>query len=187
MGTVSTNEFRKRLKIMVDDQPWIIVDNEFVKPGKGQGFSRVKIKNLITGRVIDRTFKSGDTVEEAEVTTAQMQYLYTDGTLYTFMNSKTYEQLEISGDAIGDEKKWLLENQEYEISLWKSKVISVTPPTFLELTITEAEPAVKGDTQNNVMKKATLETGAEIDVPLFVEQGTKIKIDTRTGEYLGRV
>ncbi|HON09486.1 MAG TPA: elongation factor P [Chitinispirillaceae bacterium] len=186
MGMVDTSQFRKKLKIIIDGQPWMIVENEFVKPGKGQAFNRVKIKNLITGRVLDRTFKSGETVEEAEVITTKMQYLYNDGTNYTFMNSENYEQIEIPKDQIVDESRWLLENTECEVSFWGDRVISVTPPTFMDFVITYTEPAVRGDTATNVSKKATLETGAVVDVPLFIETGMKIRIDTRTGEYLQR-
>ncbi|KMQ51887.1 Translation elongation factor P [Chitinispirillum alkaliphilum] len=187
MGTVSTNEFRKKLKVIMDGQPWIIVENDFIKPGKGQAFNRVKLKNLITGRVLDRTFKSGETIETADVTNATMQYLYDDGTNYTFMNTENYEQVEISKEQLADDVKYLKEGVECEVSFWNGQVISVTPPTFMEFEITYTEPAVKGDTATNVTKKATIDTGYEIDVPLFVTVGNKVKIDTRTGEYLGRV
>jgi len=186
MGMVSTNEFRKRLRIMVDGQPCMIVDNEFVKPGKGQAFNRVRIKNLINGRVIERTYKSGDTAEEADITNTTMQFLYTNGEAYTFMDTKSYEQVEIPKDAMDGAEKWLLENTECDISFWGDKPISVTPPIFMNLVITYTEPAVKGDTANSVTKKATVETGAEINVPLFLDQGMKVKIDTRTGEYVER-
>lgn len=186
MATVDTSQFRKKLKIIIDDQPWIIVENDFVKPGKGQAFNRIKVKNLITGRVLDRTYKSGETVELAEVTTAKMQYLFNDGDMYTFMDSETFEQVEIPKSSIEEESKWLLENTECEVSFWNGKVISMTPPIFMELEVTYTEPAVRGDTANNVTKKAILETGAEINVPVFIDIGMKLKIDTRTGEYLQR-
>ena len=186
MGMVSTNEFRKRLRIMVDDIPHMIVENEFVKPGKGQAFNRVKIKNLLTGRVIDRTYKSGTTAEEADVSFRSMSYLYNDGVNWSFMDVKTYDQIEIPRESLDDADKWLLDGTECEISFWKEKPISVTPPTFMVLEITYTEPAVKGNTANNVMKDATLQTGAEIKVPLFIDQGMKIKVDTRTGEYVER-
>lgn len=186
MGTVDTSQFRKKLKIIVDGQPWIIVENEFIKPGKGQAFNRVKLKNLLDGRVLERTFKSGDTVIEADVTMRRMQYLFNDGERFTFMDSETYEQIEVSLESLGDARQWLLENAEYEVSFWGDRVISVTPPTFMELVVTYTEPAVRGDTATSVTKKATLETGAVINVPLFIEQGMKLKIDTRTGEYLQR-
>lgn len=186
MGVVSTNEFRKRLRIMVDGQPCMIVDNEFVKPGKGQAFNRVRIKNLLNGRVIERTYKSGDTAEEADITYTNMQFLYTDGQTYTFMDTKSYEQAEIPKDSMDGAEKWLLENTECEIAFWGEKPISVTPPIFMDLVITYTEPAVKGDTANSVTKKATVETGAEINIPLFLDQGMKVRVDTRTGDYVER-
>ncbi|HKP95870.1 MAG TPA: elongation factor P [Fibrobacteria bacterium] len=186
MGMVSTNEFRKRLKIMLDNQPCMIVENEFVKPGKGQAFNRVRLKNLITGRQLEKTFKSGDSFEEADITNTTMQFLYTDGVNYTFMDTKSYEQVEISKESMDGAEKWLLENTECDISFWGDKAISVTPPVFMDLTITYTEPAVKGDTSNNVTKAATVETGAEVQIPLFIGQGDRVKIDTRTGEYVER-
>jgi elongation factor P len=186
MGTVSTNEFRKRLKIMLDNQPCMIVENEFVKPGKGQAFNRVRLKNLITGRQLEKTFKSGDSFEEADITNTTMQFLYTDGINYTFMDTKSYEQVEISKESMDGADKWLLENTECDISFWGDKPISVTPPVFMDLIITYTEPAVKGDTSNNVTKAATVQTGAVVQIPLFIGQGDKVKIDTRTGEYVER-
>ncbi|MEO7426999.1 MAG: elongation factor P [Fibrobacteria bacterium] len=186
MGTVSTNEFRKRLKIMLDDQPCMIVENEFVKPGKGQAFNRVRLKNLITGRQLEKTFKSGDSFQEADITNTTMQFLYTDGQNYTFMDTKSFEQVEISKENMDGAEKWLLENTECDISFWGDRPISVTPPVFMELSITYTEPAVKGDTSNNVTKAATVETGAEVQIPLFIGQGDRVKIDTRTGEYVER-
>jgi elongation factor P len=186
MGTVSTNEFRKRLKIMLDDQPCMIVENEFVKPGKGQAFNRVRLKNLITGRQLEKTFKSGDSFQEADITNTTMQFLYTDGANYTFMDTKSFEQVEISKENMDGAEKWLLENTECDISFWGDRPISVTPPVFMDLAITYTEPAVKGDTSNNVTKAATVETGAEVQIPLFIAQGDRVKIDTRTGEYVER-
>ena len=186
MGTVSTNEFRKRLKIMLDNQPCMIVENEFVKPGKGQAFNRVRLKNLITGRQLEKTFKSGDSFQEADITNTTMQFLYTDGQNYTFMDTKSYEQVEISKENMDGAEKWLLENTECDISFWGDRPISVTPPVFMDLTITYTEPAVKGDTSNNVTKAATVQTGAEVQIPLFIGQGDRVKIDTRTGEYVER-
>lgn len=186
MGMVSTNEFKKRMKIMFDGQPCMIVENEFVKPGKGQAFNRVKLKNLITGRQLEKTFKSGDSFEEADINYTTMQFLYTDGQNYTFMDTKSYEQVEIPKDSMDGAEKWLLENTECEIAFWGDKAISVTPPVFMDLKITYTEPAVKGDTSNNVMKDATVETGATIQIPLFITTGDKVKIDTRTGEYVER-
>ncbi|MDQ3000716.1 MAG: elongation factor P [Fibrobacterota bacterium] len=186
MGMVSTNEFRKRLKIMLDNQPCMIVENEFVKPGKGQAFNRVRLKNLITGRQLEKTFKSGDSFEEADITNTTMQFLYTDGLNYTFMDNKSFEQVEIDKESMDGADRWLLENTECDISFWGDKAISVTPPVFMDLTIIYTEPAVKGDTSNNVTKAAKVETGAEVQIPLFIAQGDRVKIDTRTGEYVER-
>lgn len=186
MGMVSTNEFRKRLKIMLDNQPCMIVENEFVKPGKGQAFNRVRLKNLITGRQLEKTFKSGDSFEEADITNTTMQFLYTDGVSYTFMDTKSFEQVEISKENMDGAEKWLLENTECDISFWGDRPISVTPPVFMDLAIIYTEPAVKGDTSNNVTKAAKVETGAEVQIPLFIGQGDRVKIDTRTGEYVER-
>ena len=183
---VSTNEFRKKLKVLIDGAPYMIVDNEFVKPGKGQAFNRVKLKNLIDGRVLERTFKSGESIETADITNATMQYLYDDGETWTFMDTKTYDQVEISKDSMDGVEKWLLESTECEVSFWNERAISVMAPNFMHYVITYTEPAVKGDTATNVTKKATIETGAEIDVPLFIETDMKIKVDTRDGSYVER-
>lgn len=186
MGVINTSDFRKRLRVLLDGQPCMIIENEFVKPGKGQAFNRVKLKNLLTGRVLERTFKSGESVEEADILHTTMQFLYTDGQNYTFMDTKTYEQAEIPRESMDGAEKWLLENTECEISFWGERPISVTPPIFMDLLITYTEPAVKGDTANNVTKKAKVETGAEIDIPLFLGEGMKVRVDTRTGEYVER-
>jgi elongation factor P len=165
----------------------MIVENDFVKPGKGQSFNSVRLKNLLTGRVIDRNFKSGDSVELADVRVDNMEYLYNNGSIWTFMNVKSFEQVSVSKEIVDEEIKWLKDNIVCEVSFWNDRVISVTPPNYLILEITYTEPAVKGDTANNVTKKATVETGAEIFVPMFMGIGMKVKIDTRTGEYLERV
>jgi elongation factor P len=156
MGMISTSDFRKRLRVLLDGQPCMIVDNEFVKPGKGQAFNRVRLKNLITGRVLERTFKSGESIEEADISHATLQFLYTDGKVYTFMDTQSFEQVEIPLESMDGAEKWLLENTECEISYWGERPISVTPPIFMDLVITYTEPAVKGDTANSVTKKATV-------------------------------
>ncbi|MBO5950335.1 MAG: elongation factor P [Fibrobacteraceae bacterium] len=187
MGTVSTNEFRKKLKIMVDGQPYMIMENQFVKPGKGQAFNRVKIKNLVTGRTLERTWKSGDTVEEAEVTYSEMTYLYNDGATWFFMDNTTMETMEIPKDAMNGAELWLLDGAMVEVTWWDGKAIEVIPPTFVDLLIVDAPPGVAGNTASgNVMRPAKLETGAEVMIPLFIEQGTKIRVDTRDGSYLER-
>jgi len=185
MGIVSTNEFRKKLKIMIDGQPYIIVENQFVKPGKGQAFNRVKVKNLITGRVLERTWKSGDTVEEADVTYNEVTYSYNDGTNWFFLDPSG-EMVEIAKDALNGAELWLLDGAAVQVTWWNGKPIEVIPPTFVDLLIVESPPGVQGNTSGNVMRAAILETGAEVQIPLFIEQGMRIKVDTRTGEYVER-
>jgi elongation factor P len=186
MATYSTNEFKGGLKIMLDGDPCSIIENEFVKPGKGQAFNRVKIRNLKTGRVIERTFKSGDTVEAADVIDTDMQYLYNDGEFWHFMHPDTFEQIAAGESAIADAAKWLKEQDLCLVTLWNGVPISVTPPNFVTLAITETDPGVRGDTSGGGGKPATLETGAVVRVPLFVNIGDVVKVDTRTGEYVGR-
>ncbi|MEE4378749.1 MAG: elongation factor P [Candidatus Competibacteraceae bacterium] len=186
MATFSTNEFKGGLKIMLDGDPYTIVENEFVKPGKGQAFSRVKVRNLKTGRVIERTFKSGDTVEGADVLDLDMQYLYDDGAFWYFMHPETFEQVGADANAVGDSAKWLKAQDMCQLTLWNGTPLTVTPPNFVILTITETDPGVKGDTSGGGTKPATLETGAVVRVPLFVQTGETIKIDTRTGAYVSR-
>jgi elongation factor P len=186
MATYSTNEFRGGLKIMLDGDPCSIIENEFVKPGKGQAFNRVKIRNLKTGRVIERTFKSGESVEAADVVETDMQYLYNDGEFWHFMHPDTYEQLAAGESAVADAAKWLKEQDVCLETLWNGVPISVTPPNFVNLTISETDPGVRGDTSGGGGKPATLETGAVVRVPLFVNTGEVVKVDTRTGEYVGR-
>jgi len=186
MATYSTNEFKGGLKIMLDGDPCSIIENEFVKPGKGQAFNRVKIRNLKTGRVIERTFKSGDSVEGADVMETDMQYLYNDGEFWHFMHPDTYEQVAADANAVTDAAKWLKEQDTCMVTLWNGTPISVTPPNFVLLTVTETDPGVRGDTSGGGGKPATLETGAVVRVPLFIDVDEVIKVDTRTGEYQGR-
>jgi len=186
MATFSTNEFKGGLKIMLDGDPYTIVENEFVKPGKGQAFSRVKVRNLKTNRVIERTFKSGDTVEGADVLELDMQYLYDDGSFWYFMHPETFEQVGADANAVGDTAKWLKPQDMCQLTLWNGTPLIVTPPNFVILTITETDPGVKGDTSGGGTKPATMETGAVVRVPLFVQLGETIKIDTRTGAYVSR-
>jgi elongation factor P len=186
MATYSTNEFRGGLKIMLDGDPCSIIENEFVKPGKGQAFNRVKIRNLKTGRVIERTFKSGETVEGADVVDTTLQYLYSDGEFWHFMDPNSYEQLAADGTAVGDAAKWLKEQDLCEVTLWNGVPLAVTPPNFVVLAVTDTDPGVRGDTSGGGGKPATLETGAVVRVSLFIEIGDTLKIDTRTGEYVAR-
>ena len=186
MASYNTSEFKSGLKVMLDGDPAAIVENEFVKPGKGQAFSRVKIRNLRTGRVIERTFKSGDTIEAADVLDAEMQYLYNDGEFWHFMNPETYEQLVADKAAVGDNAKWLKEQDVCIVTLWNGNPLIVEPPNTVTLKIVETDPGLKGDTSGGGGKPATLETGAVVRVPLFVQQDEVIKVNTRTGEYISR-
>ncbi|MGF1645131.1 MAG: elongation factor P [Thiotrichales bacterium] len=187
MASYSTSEFKSGIKIMLDGDPYNVVENEFVKPGKGQAFNRVKVRNLKTGRVVEKTFKSGDTVEAADVVDIDMQYLYADGDLYYFMHPETFEQLAAGATAMADALKWIREQETCLLTLWNGVPISVTAPAHVELKVTECEPGIKGDTAQGATKPATVETGAVVRVPLFVQEGDILKIDTRTGEYLSRV
>jgi len=187
MATYSTNEFRSGLKILIDGDPCVIVENEFVKPGKGQAFNRVRIRNLKTGRVVDKTFKSGDSVEAADVVDTEMQYLYADGEFWHFMVPDTFEQYAADENAVADARPWLKEQDSCQITLWNNTPLTVTPPNFVDLKIVQTDPGVRGDTAQGGVKPATLETGAVVKVPLFVEEGEIIRVDTRTGDYVSRV
>jgi len=186
MAVYSTNEFKNGLKVMVDDAPCSILDCEFVKPGKGQAFTRIKIRNLKTGRVVERTFKSGDTLPSADVADVEMQYLYNDGEYWHFMVPDTFEQYAVTENVLADAAQWLKEQDVCVLTLWNNEPIQVTPPNFVILAITETDPGLKGDTSGGGGKPATLETGAVVRVPLFVQTGELIKVDTRKGEYVSR-
>ncbi len=188
MAQISTNEMRAGIKLEIDGQPYNIVSNEFVKPGKGQAFNRVKVKHLITGRVIERVYKSGDKENLADVVEANMRMLYRESDGVVFMDDATFEQVTINQTSIGDVDMWLKEDMLYEVIFYNGNPVTVQPPTFMELVITETAPGVRGDTASGrVMKPAIVETGAKLQVPIFVEQGEKIKVDTRTCEYVSRV
>ncbi len=188
MAQISTNEFKSGIKVEMEGQPYTIVSNEFVKPGKGQAFNRVKLKHLMTGRVIERTFKSGDKLDVADVAESNMRMLYRETDGVVFMDDNSFEQVKIMTGAIGENDQWLKEDLLYEIVFYKGEPITVEPPTFLDLIITDTSPGVRGDTASGrVLKPAVVETGAKIQVPIFVEQGEKVRIDTRTGEYVSRV
>jgi elongation factor P len=186
MGNYSTNEFRSGLKVMLDGDPCSILDNEFVKPGKGQAFNRVKLRNLKTGRVLEKTFKSGESVEGADVLDMDMQYLYNDGDFWYFMEPDTFEQHQATETAVGDAELWLKEQDTCMVTLYNGSPLSVTPPIHVELEIIETDPGLRGDTAQGGSKPAKLVTGATVKVPLFLDQGDLIKVDTRTGEYQGR-
>ena len=186
MANYSTNEFRLGLKVMLDGDPCSIVENEVVKPGKSQAFNRVKLRNLKTGKTWERTFKSGDSVEGADIMDVELQYLYNDGEFWHFMDQQTFEQQAADATAVGEAAKWLKEEDVCTVTLWNGTPLAVTAPNFVELEIIETDPGLKGDTANGGSKPATLSTGAVVRVPLFVNQGEVIKVDTRTGDYVSR-
>lgn len=186
MAYYSTNQFKSGLKVMVDNDPCAILENEYVKPGKGQAFNRVKIRNLKTGRVIERTFKSGDSLEGADVVDVEMQYLYNDGEFWHFMNPESFEQLTASRTTMEDAAPWLKGQETCIVTLWNGQPLAVTPPNSVVLAIAETDPGVRGDTATGGTKPAVMETGAVVKVPLFIETGELIKIDTRTGQYIAR-
>lgn len=187
MASFSTNEFKSGLKVLVDGDPCSIIENEFVKPGKGQAFNRVKLRNLKTGRVVERTFRSGDSLEGADVLELSLQYLYHDGEHYHFMNEQTFEQYVADDKAVGEAKNWLKEQDVCIITLWNGQPLLVTPPNFVNLKVAQTDPGLRGDTASGATKPATMETGAVIKVPLFIDEGELLKIDTRTGAYVSRV
>lgn len=187
MATYSTNELKPGLKVIIDNDPCSIVECDFVKPGKGQAFTRVKIRNLKTGRVVERTYKSGDSLPAADVLEIEMQYLYNDGEFWHFMVPDTFEQYAAAEEAVSDAKQWLKDQDMCVVTLWNNVPLQVAPPNFVELEVTETDPGLKGDTSGGGSKPATLETGAVVRVPLFVQTGERIKVDTRKGEYVSRV
>ena len=188
MATYSTNEFRPGLKVLLEGDPCSILDSEFVKPGKGQAFTRVKLRNLKTGRVWERTYRSGEALDAADVRETEMEYLYTDGEFWHFMRTDgSYEQVAATRTALSDADHWLREQDVCTVTLWDGDPIAVVPPNFVELEVTETDPGIRGDTAQGGTKPATVATGAVVKVPLFVEIGDVLKIDTRTGEYVNRV
>jgi elongation factor P len=187
MANYSTNEFKSGLKVILEGDPCAMVEVEFVKPGKGQAFTRVKFKNLKTGRVWERTFKSGDSIEAADVMDREMEYVYSDSEFWYFMvTDGSYEQYGADANAVGDCIKWLKEQDVYTVTLWNDTPLNVNPANFVELAVIETDPGLKGDTAQGGSKQATLATGAVVRVPLFINQGEVLKIDTRTGEYVSR-
>ena len=187
MGTFSTNEFKSGLKVLLEGDPCSIIENEFVKPGKGQAFNRVRLKNLKTGRVWERTFKSGESLEGADVMEYEMEYMYTDGEYWHFMKTDdSYEQIAADKTAVAESMNWLKENSRCTVTLWNDVPILVQAPNFVDLEVTETDPGLKGDTATGGSKPGTLTTGAVVKVPLFINIGEQIRVDTRTGEYQGR-
>ncbi len=183
---ISTNDFKTGVTIEMDGDVWTVVDFQHVKPGKGSAFVRSKLKNVRTGAVVERTFNAGEKLPKARVDRREMQYLYNDGAAYNFMDNENYDQLSISRDQLGDAVKWLKENTNVHILLFQGSVIGVDLPNFVELEVVETSPGIKGDTASGGSKPATLETGAVVNVPFFIEVGDVLQIDTRTGQYLKR-
>ncbi len=186
MASYTTAEIRSGFKVLLDGDPYVVVDNEFVKPGKGQAFNRIKVRNLKTGRTIEKTFKSGDSLEGADVVDTEMQYLYQDGDFWHFMVPDSFEQYTAGKSAVAESAQWLKDGITCIVTLWNGQPLVVTPPAHVELTIVETDPGVRGDTATGGQKPAKLETGAVVRVPLFIDQGEVIRIDTRTGQYVSR-
>jgi elongation factor P len=184
--SASTNEIRVGMKVEVDKEPYSIVSNEFVKPGKGQAFNRIRMKNMVNGRVVEKTYKSGEKLDLADIEEAQMRFLYKDADGATFMDEKTFDQVTIGNDLITPIQTWLMEDALFQVVFYKGNAIEVSPPTFMEMIITETSDGVRGDTSGRVLKAAVTETGAKIQIPIFVSQGEKVKVDTRTNEYVSR-
>ncbi len=184
---VDTSQFRNGLKVEIDGNPFVITYFQHVKPGKGGAFVRTKLKNLLNGRVVEKTFRSGERCAEADVEEKSMQYLYQDADGRIFMDTQSYDQIPIGDDVLGDATHFLLENMEVEVLFWKGKPVNIELPNYIEAVVTRSDPGIKGDTSSGATKPATLETGYTLNVPLFIEEGDKLRVDTRTGEYSERV
>jgi len=184
---LDTSQFRNGLKIEIDGVPYTMTYFQHVKPGKGGAFVRTKLRNLRTGRVVEKTFRSGEKVQEADVDERRMQYLYQDGDSFVFMDSTTYDQIPLQAEQLGEATRFLKENTEVQVILYKGQPINVDLPAFIEATITRTDPGLKGDTASGATKPATLETGAVVQVPLFIKEGEVVRVDTRTGQYVERV
>ena len=184
---MDTSEIRKGVKMMVDGKPYSVVDFQFVKPGKGQAFTRVKVKSLIDGSVLERTYKSGEKIEKADVEERALQYIYQDGENFVFMHEASAEQIMVPGDKMEDEAQWLSDGMTIDVTLFNGQPIGVTLPASVTLQITHSEPGIKGDTASGATKPATLSTGATVSVPLFVNEGEWVRVDTESGKYIERV
>ena len=187
MVSINTSDFRKGLKVQLEGDPFIMIECQFVKPGKGQALYKCKLRNLLRGTVLERTWKSGDSIESADIAEIQAQYLFRNGDSYVFMCTETYEQYELSAELVDDNWKYLKEEMKCDVMLYNDNPIGITPPNHVVILVTQADPAVRGNTATNVTKYAKVETGAEFIVPNFIEEGDRIRIDTRTGEYIERV
>ena len=184
---ISAGDFKNGLTIEIDGTVFQIIEFQHVKPGKGAAFVRTKLKNVVDGGVVEKTFRPTEKYPQAHIDKKEMQYLYNDGDLFNFMDNETFEQIAVNAETVGDSLKFVRENENVKLSSYQGSVFAIEPPLTVELEITETEPGFKGDTATGASKPATVETGAQVNVPLFVNQGDKIKIDTRTGEYLSRV
>lgn len=187
MSKLSTNEIRIGAKLLIDGEPCVVVANEGVKPGKGQAFNRIRLKHFATGRVVERTYKSGDMIDVADLHEAEMTFLYAEGEEWVFMDAESFEQISVSKEAMQGAYLWIKEGDVCVVTIWNDRPMHVAPPMFIHRRISECEPAVRGDTVSGVMKQAVIETGAQIKVPLFVQLDDIVRIDTRTGEYVSRV
>jgi elongation factor P len=184
---MDTSDIRKGLKMMMDDQPYVVVDFQFVKPGKGQAFTRLKIRNMATGAQLERTLKSGEKIEPADIEERTLQYIYPDGTDFVFMDEKSGEQITVPGEKVGDDSRWLSDGMNVDVTVFKGQPIGVSLPAHVTLQVVSSEPGIKGDTASGASKPATVSTGATVNVPLFVQEGEWIKIDTTDGKYIERV
>jgi len=182
-----TSDFKKGLKVLLDNEPYLVVESNFRKPGKGNAIYTLRMRNLLRGTTLERNYKGGETIESADVVETATQYLYRQGDTFVFMDAANYEQYELSAEQVGDYWQYLKEGMPCQMVLWNGNPITVSPPNHVELAVIECEPGAKGDTATNVTKPAKVETGAEIQVPIFIKQGNVIKVDTRTGEYVERV
>ena len=187
MANYGANDLKNGLKILLDGEPYSIVETDFVKPGKGQAFTRIRVRNLKNGRIVEKTFKSNESVESADVFEKTVQYLYTDGEFWHFMDPDSFEQLAADANAVGDGAKWMKEEDQCQVTLFNGEPITVLPPNFVELKVVSTDPGVRGDTSGGGGKPAEMETGAVVRVPLFINEGEVLRIDTRSGEYVSRV
>ena len=184
---IDTSRFKNGIKVEIDGSPFVMIYFQHVKPGKGGAFVRTKLKNLLSGKVIDRTFRSGEKIDEADIEERKMQYLYLDGEDLVFMDNTTYDQIPVSDEVVGDARRFLKENTDVGVLFWRGKPVNIDLPPFIDALISHCDPGIRGDTASNVTKPATLETGATVQVPLFIKEGETIRVDTRTGEYSERV
>ncbi|NGX48619.1 MAG: Elongation factor P [Candidatus Anoxychlamydiales bacterium] len=188
MSELSVNDLKTSMKVEIDNDPYVVVSNQFVKPGKGQAFNRIRVKNLLTSRTVEKTYKSTEKLKLADVEETRMRLLYLEQDAAVFMSDESFEQVSVAFSVIKDNKQWLKDDIVYDLIFYKGSVIDLLTPTFMELKITESDPGVRGDSSSGrVLKPATLETGAKVQVPIFVNQGETIKVDTRTCEYVSRV